>query len=238
MPPRLTFYAWLLVPVALLAYHFGPGQTNLQRDAAARQIAAAEKAEQHEDWAAAMQAYALALNQIPKQDAKRRNEVRLAHAKARMYSGEIVEATGDLKTLLAEMPGEDGDGAAQDEVRATLGVAEYYTGWLMRLEGATAAEWTPEVDTARQQFRLLSEDHLGSDEAGARGYQEQLEAAVRLARLDLSELRGVPLPKFCEGCKNVSQKCRGQCEAQGKKPAEKPKDARKAGTGERPRGGS
>jgi len=238
MPPRLTFYAWLLAPIALLAYHFGPGQTYLQRDEAARQIALAQKAEQQEDWAGAVHAYALALNQIPKADTKLRSRVRLAHAKARMYAGEIVEAVGDLKTLLAEMPDEGGDGGAQDEVRATLGVAEYYTAWLMRLEGAASAEWTPEAETARQQFRLLSEDHLESDEATAKGYQEQLEAAVRLARLDLSELRGVPLPKFCEGCKNVSQKCRGQCESRTGKPGEKPKDARKAGTAERPRGGS
>ena len=44
MPPRLTLYAWLLAPVALLAYHFGPGQAHMQRDEAARQIVVAEQA--------------------------------------------------------------------------------------------------------------------------------------------------------------------------------------------------
>jgi hypothetical protein len=57
--------------------------------------------------------------------------------------------------------------------------------------------------------------------------------------MDLSELQGMPLPKNCQGCKNVSQKCRSQREGQCKKPAEgKPKDARGASTGQRPRGGS
>src|SRR5947209_1872861 len=50
MPPKLTLYAWLLLPVALIAYHFGPGQAHLLRDEAARQLAAAVQAEKQENW--------------------------------------------------------------------------------------------------------------------------------------------------------------------------------------------
>lgn len=236
MTPRLAFYSWLLAPVALLAYHFGPGQSHLQIDEAARQIAKAQAAEKSEDWATALNSYAIALNAIPETDKKLRQEVRLAHAKVRMYSGEIIEAIAEMKALVqeGEASGEEEEGLT--EARATLGAAEYYAGWLMRLEGAPAEEWSPVVDNARQNFRLLSEARLESGEADASEYRESLEAAIQLARMDLSDLRGLPLPKFCAGCKNVSQKCRGQCES--KKPAEKPKDARKAGAGERPRGGS
>jgi hypothetical protein len=238
MPPRLTFYSWLLAPVALLAYHFGPGQTNLQRDEASAQIALAEKAESQDNWAAATQAYALALVKIPPSEVKLRSQVKLAHAKARMYSGEIIEAIAEMRGMLAENAPEGGDARISEEVRATLGAAEYYAAWLMRLEGAPADDWSVVADSARQNFRLLSENQ--ADPAGGESieYQENLEATIRLARMDLSELRGLPLPKFCAGCKNVSQKCRGQCESLAKKPRDKPVDARKGGTGERPRGGS
>ena len=109
----------------------------------------------------------------------------------------------------------------------------------MRLEGAAAAEWTVQAEGARQHFRLLAEDGLKADPASARAHQDNLEATIRLERMDLTELQGLPLPKMCQGCKNVSQKCRGQCQSKCKKPGEKKaKDARGAGTGEMPRGGS
>jgi hypothetical protein len=136
------------------------------------------------------------------------------------------------------MPAGHAEPGLEDNIRATLGAAEYYTAWLMRLEGAPANEWTPEVENARQHYRFLSEDQLQAGLPSAADNQKCLEAAIRLARMDLSELRAMPLPKFCAGCKNVSQKCRAQCESQSKKSAEKPSDNRKAGSGERPRGGS
>jgi hypothetical protein len=238
MPPKLTLYAWVLVPVALLAFHFGPGQAYLHRDAAARHLAEAGVAEKQENWPVALKAYADALREIPATDGKRQREVRLAHARARMYSGEIVEAMSEMKALLAELPADGSESLLGDEVRETLGTAEYYTAWLMRLEGAAPEEWTAEVDNARQQFRYLAENQIGAGLASAKEEQEHLEAAIRLERTDLSELRGLPLPKFCENCKNVCEKCRSLYEKQHKKPAEKPADNRKAGTGERSRGGS
>lgn len=239
MPPKLAFYVWLLVPVALLAYHFGPGQSRLLQDEISKHIAAAAKAEQKEDWPAAMQSYAAALAVIPASDTEFRGQVRLAHAKVQMYSGEIIEAIGDMKGLLAELSADERHAKVRDEVRDTLGAAEYYAAWLMRLEGAPAAEWTPSVENSRQHYRLLSEDLLKVGAPSAPQYQQNLEAAIRLERMDLSELRGLPLPKFCSSCKNVSQKCRSQCESLSKRPSEQLKDARKeAGAGERPRGGS
>lgn len=238
MTPRLTLYAWLLAPVALLAYHFGPGQAGLQRDEAARLMAIATEAEQKEDWPAALRAYKEALARIPAAETKLRNQVRLAHAKVRMYSGEIVEAMADLEVMLAEVSGDTAQKALGEEVRTTLGAAQYYIAWLMRLEGATAEEWTVQAENARQHFRLLSEESLKADPASAQEYQKSLEAVIRLVRMDTSELRGQPLPKFCCNCKDVSQKCRSQCDSRSKRPGDKPSDARKAGYSEPPRGGS
>jgi hypothetical protein len=239
MRKKLLFSCWLLAPVALLAFHYGPGQAGLARDDAARQIALAQSLEADEDWRGAMSAYADAIAKLPATDRTERWQLRLAQSKARMHSGELPEVIADQQGLLAEMESAGAPSAQTDAVRASLGTAEYYAGWLMRLEGATTEEWTVEVDNARQHFRLLAETHLGKGSPAAKGYQEDLESTIRLARMDLSELEGLPLPKFCQGCKNVGQKCRSQCQSKAKKPAEKqPKDARGAGTGERPRGGS
>jgi len=239
MSKKIFLTCWLLSPVALLAYHYGPGQVALARDEAAKFIAAAAQCEQREDWPGAATAYAEALGKLPAEEQRARWQLRLAQSKARMYSGELPEAIGDMEGLLAEMSKAGAAARQVAEVRAELASAEYYAGWLMRLEGAPTEEWSVEVDNARQHFRLLSEGNLSADPGAAKPYQENLEATIRLARMDLSDLRGMPLPKFCKGCKNVGEKCRGQRESQCKKPGEaKPKDNRGAGSGERPRGGS
>lgn len=238
MKTKLFLYAWLLAPVALLAYHYGPGQTGLARDAAAKKISAAQQFVQSENWPEAIAAYDEAIAQLPASDTATRWQLRLAKSKARMYSGELPEAIEDMEGQLAEMEQANGPTGSIREVRSTLGTAQYYAGWLMRLEGASKDEWTVQVDNARQHFRLLAEETLAKDPAAAKGHQENLESTIRLARMDLSELQGLPLPKFCQGCKNVSQKCRCQSQSKGKKPAEKPNDARGSGDYERPTGGS
>ena len=239
MRKTLLLYCWLLTPIALLAYHYGPGQSGLARDVAAEKMGIAQTAEQSEDWPAAVAAYAEALEKTPVSDTAARWQLRLAHSKARMQIGEIPEAIAEMDGMLAEMEKANAPATRQDDVRTNLATAEYYAAWLMRLEGASSAEWMIQAESARQNFRLLAENNLASDPAGAIGQQENLEAAIRLQRMDLSELQSLPLPKVCQGCKNVSQKCRSQCQSQCKKPGEKKaKDARGGGTGEIPRGGS
>ena len=120
---------------------------------------------------------------------------------------------------------------------------DYYAAWLMRLEGACADEWTLETEQARQHFRLLAEDAQAHGEPAAK-HQENLEATIRLARMDLSELKGLPLPKECQNCSNCSGKCRSQRESRSKVP-KKSDDARQevqeekqksAGQNDRPEG--
>lgn len=241
MPKRILFALWLIFPVLLLAYHYGPGQSNLMQENVAQKLAEARALESAEDWVAVMKAYDEALGLVPSESNRLRFQLLLAKAKARAYTGELPEAIQDLENLLEAMQREAMDTTLIGETRGNLATAQYYAAWLMRLEGAATGEWMLPVENARQHFRLLAEE---SSSAGQReDYQKNLEATIRLARMDLSELEGMPLPKFCQGCKNVSQKCRSQresqCKAQGKKEGEqKPKDARGAGFQERPKGGS
>jgi hypothetical protein len=73
--------------------------------------------------------------------------------------------------------------------------AQYYMTWLMRLEGLGRDAWEPEIESARQTYKLLAEQaEQRGDTPAAKTHQEDLESAIRLARLDLSELQGLPLP--------------------------------------------
>jgi hypothetical protein len=234
-----------MVPIGLIAYHYGPGQLRLARDRAARQLSAAHAAEAREDWHAAEAAYRAALNELPPQDVDARLATRLSHAKARTFLGEMPEAMQDVESLLDDALRDSGNVALQDQIRSTAGTLHYYVAWLMRLEGAEAEEWTEQTEIARQHFRLLSERAAEARDASAQGHQKNLEAVIRLERMDLSELKGLPLPSECKCNGNCAGKCRSQ--KQGRKTPKKPSDVRQeikeeknggAGMNDRPGGGS
>lgn len=239
MKKKLLTTLWLLAPVCLLAFHYGPGQRGLKLDQAQVLIEKARLAEKNSAWLDAIAAYGEAIAALPPGQDAPRQRLQLAKAKCRMFSGELPEAMADMEALLADMLKEQAAAPLLREVRASLATAQYYAAWLMRLEGAEAGEWTGQADEARQNFRLLAEETaLAGIKEEAVGFQKNLEATIRLARMDISELQGLPLPKECEGCKNCSQKCRKQREAKKKEapPKVEPQDSRKAGSGKRPEG--
>jgi hypothetical protein len=81
------------------------------------------------------------------------------------------------------------------EVRAALASSQYYLTWLLRLEGQPRERWEPEIEAARQNYTLLAEQAAANGDAGSlKLRKEDIESAVRLARMDLGELQGLPLP--------------------------------------------
>jgi hypothetical protein len=199
-------YSWCLLPLALAAYHYGPGQAQLVLDEAGRSLAegrerAVEAAELEADgardeavlvWARAEEAFTDALRALPAGRVAERRRLVLERAKCRMFVSRLPEANAELAALVREL---EADSAADAELlrdaRRTLANSEYYMTWLLRLEGAGREDWEPRIESARQNLRLLAEDDGTSD---VRGVQEDLEATVRLARMDLTELQGLPLP--------------------------------------------
>ncbi len=247
MRKKLLTAVWLLIPVVLLAVHYGPGQRGLSRDKAAENIAKAQAAEQAENWSDAVRLYSDALADLPPTDSNRRYQLRLAQAKARLQSGELPEAKADMEGLLADAQKSGVDAALTGEIRSNLATAEYYAAWLMRLEGAAAEEWMIETESSRQHFRLLAEQSKHSGLASlATDHQKNLEAVIRLELMDLSELKGLALPKQCKNCSNCSGKCRAQrasaCKNPGNKPSqdarEKISEEKKAGAGKSSRQGT
>lgn len=199
---RLLFLAWLLVPIACIAWHYGPGQAELARDLAGEHVVAGR--------------YVEAISSLPENDDDTRNRLLLKQAKARIQKGEMIEGQEQLQKLLADLESRDQSSTPLAAgVRHELATASYHTAWLMRLEGATPQEWKPESERARQQFRLLAELH-GDDDPDRR-FQKNLEATIRLEQMDLDVLKAKPLPKNCPNCcKNLSQRKRKQCQSRGK----------------------
>jgi hypothetical protein len=238
--------AWLLLPLPVVVLHYGRGQEWLARDKAYGFIRQAEAAERKEEWAQADENYRNAekVARAAGNDMKLRLE--LARVRTNFRMGEALNAIDGVDKLLddpamAKMPIE-----FQQEARALAGRIHYYAGWVMRLEGAKRELWMEEAELSRQNFRLLSE--AGSSAAGAnrtadgqadsgsapaaspataklnQQRKEDLESAVQLQRLSLTDLMARPLPEegrsmSGQGLSEQMAKRRGQ---RGKQPGQGP----------------
>lgn len=226
---RVLWVAWAIIPVALIALHYGPGKALYAQDIARDHAAHAEALEDAGNFKDAAIAWAAARDNLPLErltDAKRYS---LRQAKARMFSGELVEATAQLQTLLDhELIADSPDHAFADTLRGEIAIAAYYTAWQMRLEGAAPDEWLQETDSARQLLRYLAESARDADDTlNQNDFTLNLEAVVRLEQMGDDELRAMALPKNCPKCNNVSQKKRDQRASKGKSKGKGSDDARK-----------
>jgi len=193
---KLVLVVWLMIPVVAWAYHYGPGQDQVLLDEAASLIRRAETHAAAEEYEQAATLYEEVLTRLPGTMVETSQRVRLERAKAQMLAKQLPEARGDLQSLLTDLTADpQADPALTEEVRSTLASSQYYMTWLMRLEGRSREEWEPEIEAARQNYRLLAEKSQSrGDSKSLQQRQEDLESAIRLARLDLKDLQGLPLP--------------------------------------------
>ncbi len=230
----------LILPAVAVAYHYGPGQALLALDDAAIHVQRAEAAVKAERFAKAIETYDAALARIPADRADLSRQVKLERAKARMSNKELPEAYDELLALKDETDSASApvSAAFATDLRKTIANAQYYMTWLMRLEGEPREQWEPDIEAARQNYKLLADAaRAKGNESQAETLEGDLEAAIRLARMDLSELQALALPKQCQGC--CSGNCKGKCKGKGRNPKQgqnKPEDARGAGAGPPPDG--
>jgi hypothetical protein len=225
----LILTLWCLIPLGLLAYHYGPGREMMTLDATASVLETAKSKSAAGDWPAVIAAYEESLAKLPKDRISEARRIRLELAKARMEAAELPKAREELAALstdLAEDPA--ADPALRDETLATLASARFYMTWLMKLEGLPDSEWEPEIEAARQEQKLLVQRATDAgDTVAAKKHADDLESSIRLARMEPEELYGQAIPNQCSGC------CSGKCA--GTKPSaktgQKPKDSRGAGAG-------
>ncbi len=221
------WFAWFVCPIAVVAWHFGPGQNQYARDIAGDHLDLGSEAAARQKFATSADSYSAAISTIPDDDHDARDRLQLEHARVRIQAGEMVEGQEQLQKLLEDL---ESRGNLSSELatsaRNELATATYYAAWLMRLEGATVEEWKPEAERARQQFRLLAEQHGGNGPESGLQFQKNLEATIRLEQMDLDVLMAKPLPKNCPcNCKNLSQRKRKQCQSRCKS-GDKKKDGK------------
>ncbi len=194
---NLLLVTWLALPIGAWAYHEGPGQDRLALEAADAILVSAHAASDGADWKAAVQRYEEALKALPKDadavDLRAAQRIQIELNKARMLASDLPTAREELETLVEQMSGEPKtDPQLLAEAREALARAQFYSTWLMRLEGLDRAEWEPEIEAARQNYRLLAEQ--AGDAASKQKHQGDVEAAIRLARMEIEDLQGLPLP--------------------------------------------
>lgn len=188
---------WLLLPIGAWAYHEGPGQDRVALEEVDAALVTAHASAAAGAWQAAITEYEAALAALPK-DAEDtcpgvRQRLQVELNKARLEGHELPIARDELGALVLELDGDtQADPQVRRDARQALAQAQFYTTWLMRLEGLDRSAWEPEIEAARQNWRLLAEQATTTDEVAH--HQRDLEAAVRLSRLEIEDLQGLPLP--------------------------------------------
>ncbi len=199
---KVCLFIWCVLPIAWACYYYGPGQEHLKRDNAAELMQQARVEEKNANWDKARELYDEALKALPEEDSdKEKVTLRLAKLRTFLNSSEAVKATEEAEALMRDV--ETGklniSNKYKNDIRASLAHAEYYTAWHMRLEGSPRVKWMKELETARQNFRVLAEQQDDNS------LKTNLEAAILLARMDLNKLKTIPLPdkdsgKGSSGC--------------------------------------
>lgn len=192
----LLLVLWMLIPVGALAYHLGPGQSDMKRDQVAQLLAEADQFALNEEWTEAKSLYKKALELLPDDELATNRRTRLELAKCEVNDRGLPQANENLKVLVNElMEDEDADPKLLEDARMALANSQFYITWLMRLEGRSPDVWEPEITSSQQLYRLLAEKaEEGGDLEMIQIRKSDLESAVKLARMDIGELQGLPLP--------------------------------------------
>ena len=188
--------AWLFVALAGVIFHLGPGREQAKLDHLNVTLRNAQKCVDAKQWTQAIAQFDLALAEMPADKKQEARQIVLEKAKAQMMDKKLPEARQTLEQVLTDVRS---DATCPKtfvvEVESALASSQYYMTWLMRLEGMPKEEWLPEIESSRQHYAQVGQ--LGKDlgdSALVQRSQEDLEASIRLARMDLNELQGLPLP--------------------------------------------
>jgi hypothetical protein len=194
---------WLLVPVGLVSYHFGPGQRELAWCEAAALRATAAQHEQSQHWEPAIAAYGEALSAVPSfgdeasAGTLARDQLRLAQIRASFQLGKLDQTLTDAQQFVEQVEATHGpDSPLVYDARDFLGRVHYQAMIALRLESAEKQVWMKHWELSRQNFRFLAEHSPPSRNDLDR---KNLEVVIKSANLPTpppppAAGAGVPLP--------------------------------------------
>jgi len=161
MTRKTLILLWMLLPIAVAAYHFNFGPKQIARERAYVQLQKVRQLHQVEqpDWIEIIDQYnRLAEMLPPDEDPRVRLQIRLATCEARIEMLDLQTAIEELTALLQQSASEYGENAPLTRaVREQLGKSHYYATWVLKTNGAPESEWRPYAERARQLFRYLAE---------------------------------------------------------------------------------
>ena len=178
---------WLLIPVALVSYHFGPGQRELAWREAAALRAEAERHEKNQHWEQAIAAYGQAGNAVPVTNFNAsaatlvRDQLRLAQLKAAFQLGKLDDTLTDTRQFVDHVEATHGpQSQLAFDARDFLGRVHYQAMIALRLESAEKQVWMKQWELSRQNFRFLAEHSLAERNGLDR---KNLEVVIKSANL-------------------------------------------------------
>ena len=152
---------WLLLPVALVAYHYDKGPRHIQQEKAYALLHDIQRLEcrKNPDWEEILAKYDVLAGMLPRdEDPLVFREIRLAKARVRLEYLDLAKAIKELDVLLPEVADAYGDQARITRAtRETMGRAQYLAAWSLKSTLAPEKEWLPYAERARQSFRYLAE---------------------------------------------------------------------------------
>jgi hypothetical protein len=206
---RWLLLLWMLLPLPAIVWHFGSGQQWLARDRAHTLLSKAQTAESRLAWSEAETFYREATSHLGpsganSEDKPLKTRLDMAMARVRYRQGGAVDSIDRMDRVLADPDFPKLPEDLQREARELAGRIHYYAAWVLRLEGAQRELWMEEAEFARQNFRMLAETSLAASRTNYSLIQQtNLESAIRLERMSLTELMARPLPE--EGRTMVGQ---------------------------------
>jgi len=199
MAKALVFVAWfLLLPLMLVYQWYGPGEKQIEIDKVGQEVRNAQRELDNENWKEASEKLTAVISKMPKEKVHEIYRLRLEKNKALMKASGLPKAHRDLTEMVEELTEKVGDSPTkkQKELLAdskfALANANFFMTWLARREGHARDVWLPYAETARQTFTELEENATNGVEKKL--YSEELEKTIRLSRLDLKQLLGLPIP--------------------------------------------
>jgi F0F1-type ATP synthase membrane subunit b/b' len=200
---------WLMIPIGMAYHCFSPeGAASRRQDAVSKRWdearetvqAASEAGGKDETERLLTEAriqYEEAIKMLPKSKENHihRNQMALENALVMLKQGLVEESLQEIEGLMEAIRAGDWPESYEDNFRAVVAAGTYQAAVEMRMRGYNREEWASVADDARQQYCMLAGKYEAMDSASSRVLKRNLEATLRLVRMDLAFLEGAPLPK-------------------------------------------